>query len=288
MKNYKYVRQAQYERGFAPLLIILIIAALAIGGGVYYVKKNKTPTPAVSSNTQSSTTAITSDTSTTVNTKTNVKVNTKIDENVKKTTVTNNVTVNTCLPQTENLSFPTASRTADEIHMLSQAVAAAHSYIISKLGQKEYDCEVRFATVLRENAYNAADTNILVYFDFKPHKVPEANTQFLIVVDNKDDSIVQSSPNSTLYSIPNCNAQPQKCDITISFAKALALGKDAGMKSPNPNRYEYFYNTNYNTFVWKLHDNAPCPSLSVMVDATNGKILFQGMDACSLPPAPSR
>jgi hypothetical protein len=34
-----------YQKGFAPLIIILIIAALAIGGGVYYVQKNKNSEP---------------------------------------------------------------------------------------------------------------------------------------------------------------------------------------------------------------------------------------------------
>jgi hypothetical protein len=59
------------KQGFAPLIIILIIAALAIGGGVYYVKKNKTPAVEVNTNTQSTTTVSTPDTSTKANNQTN-------------------------------------------------------------------------------------------------------------------------------------------------------------------------------------------------------------------------
>src|SRR3989338_6885057 len=37
----KYMKNRNLQGGFAPLLIIAIIAILAIGGGVYVVKKNR-------------------------------------------------------------------------------------------------------------------------------------------------------------------------------------------------------------------------------------------------------
>ncbi|MCX6786808.1 MAG: hypothetical protein NTU85_03300 [Candidatus Kaiserbacteria bacterium] len=49
MKNFQYIRQAQYKKGFAPLIALFVVAGILIAGGAgywfYQNNQNKTQTP---------------------------------------------------------------------------------------------------------------------------------------------------------------------------------------------------------------------------------------------------
>lgn len=72
MKNNQYIRQAQYKNGFIVPLLILIVAALAIGGGVYVYQKNKESTQDSPSIIASTTVTINSEVKTSTSTKSSI------------------------------------------------------------------------------------------------------------------------------------------------------------------------------------------------------------------------
>lgn len=52
MKNSQYIRRAQYEKGFIVPLLLVIIAVLVIGGGVYIYNNKKVEAPVTNTGTQ--------------------------------------------------------------------------------------------------------------------------------------------------------------------------------------------------------------------------------------------